>query len=64
MDRSYRPEMTTLEALRFRKLAVLQAQGWPENSENDTIGGAACFMAFAHVDVSLFICSQSLNHAT
>ncbi|CAD6569242.1 MAG: hypothetical protein ASARMPRED_002680 [Alectoria sarmentosa] len=50
MDRSYRPEMTTLAVLRSLKLAVLQAQGWPENSYNDTIGGAACFMAFAHVD--------------
>lgn len=63
MDRSYRPEMTDLKALRSRKLAVLQAQGWPVNSFNDTIGGAACFMAFAHVDVSSFSRSNSSNHA-
>ncbi len=63
MDRSYRPEMTTLEILRSRKLATLNAQGWPENSYNDTIGGAACFMAFAHVDVSSFPRSRSFNHA-
>lgn len=55
MDRPYRPEMTTLEVLRLRKLAVLQAQGWPEHSEHDTIGGAACFMAFAHVIVAYCI---------
>lgn len=64
MDRSYRSETATLEILRSRKLAVLQAQGWPANSHNDTIGGAACFMAFAHVDVSLFSRSRSFIHAT
>ncbi len=64
MDRSYRPEMTTLEILRSRKLAALKAQGWPENSYNDTIGGAACFMAFAHVDVSSFPRNRSFNNAT
>lgn len=51
-DRSYRPELFELEVLLSLKMAVLQTQGWPENSCNDKIGGAACFMAFAHVDVS------------
>ena len=64
MDRSYRTETTTLKILRSRKLAVLQAQGWPANSHNDTIGGAACFMAFAHVDVSSFSRRPSFIHAT
>ena len=64
MDRSYRPEMTTLEILRLRKLSASNAQGWPENSYNDTIRGAACFMAFAHVDESSFPRSRSFNHAT
>lgn len=50
-DRSYRPEFTTLDILRTLKLDVLGAQGWPEGSYTDTIGGAACFMSFAHVDV-------------
>lgn len=52
MDRSFSPEFTTLDILRERNLPVLRAQGWPEDSYTDTIGGAACFMAFAHVDVS------------
>lgn len=55
-DRSYRPEMMSLEVHLSRKVDVLQAQGWPENSCNDSIGGAACFMVFAHVDVSSFPC--------
>ena len=53
-DRSYRPEMIGLSDLISRKLDVLKAQGWPEDSFTDTIGGAASFMAFAHVDVSSF----------
>ena len=64
MDRSYRPEMMTLEVLIPRKVAVLQAQGWPENSRIDRIGGAACFMAFSHVDVSSFSRSCYSNLAT
>ena len=51
-DRSFRLEMFGLEALILRKEPVLKEQGWPEGSVMDTIGGAACFMAFAHVDVS------------
>ena len=51
-DRSFRPEMFTIDVHLTRKEAVLKAQGWPENATNDTIGGAACFMAFAYVDVS------------
>lgn len=53
-DRRYRPEMVTFSELQARKLKILQRQGWPEDkdgvSNNDTIGGAACFMAFGHVD--------------
>ena len=64
MDRSYRPDMTTLDVLLRRKTAVLLAQGWPENSSTDTHVGAGCFMAFAHVDVSSFFSSRSSNHAT
>lgn len=51
MDRSYQPEFVPLAVLRARKLGVLVARGWPQDSVNDTIGGAACFMAFSHVDV-------------
>lgn len=50
-DRSYRPDIAELGVLRTLKLGVLRVQGWPEDSYTDTIGGAACFMAFAHVDV-------------
>ena len=50
-DRSFRPEPVPLKDLRHRKLDVLRQRGWPENSYTDTIGGAACFLAFAHVDV-------------
>lgn len=63
-DRSYRPEMIELNVLMSRKIEVLQTQGWPEKSVNDKIGGAASFMVFAHVDVSSFPHSISLNHAT
>lgn len=52
MDRSFSRDLVTLEVLRKRLLPTLKAQGWPEDSYTDTIGGAACFMAFAHVDVS------------
>lgn len=50
-DRSYRPDFELLKALRGRKLGVLRARGWPQDSYADTIGGAACFLAFTHVDV-------------
>lgn len=63
-DRSRRPEMIGLSVLMSRKLDVLQAHGWPENSYADRIGGAACFMVFAHVDVSSFPLSHYFNHAT
>ena len=63
-DRSRRPEMIELRALMSRKLDVLRVHGWPENSYTDTIGGAACFMVFAHVDVSSFPLSPYLHHAT
>ena len=62
-DRSHRPEMIGLSVLILRKIDVLQAQGWPENSYADRIGGAASFMVFAHVDVSSFPRSYSSNHA-
>ncbi len=67
MDRSYRPEMFPLEVLRLWKLSTLQAQGWPADSRNDTIHGAACFMALAHVDVSpfpLFKSCHMIEHRT
>jgi len=50
-DRSYQPGFMPLAVLREWKLGVLRARGWPQNSVTDTIGGAACFMAFSHVDV-------------
>lgn len=52
--RSFSPELVSLEILRERNLPVLRAHGWPEDSITDTISGAACFMAFAHVDVSWY----------
>lgn len=61
MNRSFSPEFVSLEDLRERNLPILRAQGWPEDSYTDTIGGAACFMAFAHVDVSWFLGSDSFN---
>ena len=51
-DRSYRPQWFALSALRGLKEPLLREQGWPEDSVTDTIGGAACFMVFADVDVS------------
>ena len=37
--------------LQERQVGVLREQGWPEDSVSDTLCGAACFMAFAHVTV-------------
>ncbi|KAL9577226.1 MAG: hypothetical protein Q9212_006504 [Teloschistes hypoglaucus] len=53
MDLSYRPQMVHLAELMERKLPILRACGWPENSPADRIGGAACFMVFGDVDVSI-----------
>lgn len=50
-DRSYRPEFMAFGALQTRKFDVLLAKGWPQENYADTIGGAACFLAFTHVDV-------------
>lgn len=50
-DRSYRPDFHALDVLRRRKLGVLKARRWPQDSYVDTIGGAACFLAFSHTDV-------------
>ena len=50
-DRSYRPEFMAFEALQKRKLEVLLAKTWPQENYADTVGGAACFLAFTHVDV-------------
>ncbi|MCJ1279168.1 hypothetical protein MMC21_006992 [Puttea exsequens] len=50
MDRLYRPEWTSLSILQNRKKPFLMQNGWPKDSRTDTIGGAACFMAFAYVD--------------
>lgn len=61
-DRSYRPDFKPLEALRGRKLGVLVARGWPPDSYTDTIGGAACFLAFTHVDVYEAVPPSSVRH--
>ncbi|KAL8718091.1 MAG: hypothetical protein Q9181_008239 [Wetmoreana brouardii] len=50
-DRTYRPDMVPFEELVDRQIPILSREGWPEDSKTDTIGGAACFMAFGHVDV-------------
>ena len=54
-DLSYRPEMVPLLWLRENRYQVLRENGWPEardgDGNSDTLGGAACFMAFANVDV-------------
>lgn len=50
-DRSYRPDFNTFATLQKRKMDVLRDKGWPEGSYVDTIGGAACFLAFTHVDI-------------
>ena len=49
--RSLRNEFFQLSSPRKRYEAVLSENGWPKDSLSDTIGGAACFMAFAQVDV-------------
>jgi len=54
-DRSYRPEMVPLDWLMEMKIPILRQNGWSEDhdadGDADTIGGAASFMAFGHVDV-------------
>ena len=50
-DRTYRPDMTLFSNLRDRQLPALRLTKWPKVGTADSIGGAACFMAFAHVDV-------------
>jgi hypothetical protein len=54
-DRSCRPEIVPLDWLMEMKMPVLRQHGWPEDRDADrdvdTIGGAASFMAFGHVDV-------------
>ncbi|MDI1489041.1 MAG: hypothetical protein OHK93_008318 [Ramalina farinacea] len=40
-----------LMVLKERHVEVLKEQGWPEDSVSNTLYGAACFMAFAHVTV-------------
>lgn len=50
-DRSYRPEMIAYEVLMERKIPILERHGWPGNNGSDTVGGAASFLVFAHVDV-------------
>jgi len=49
-DRLYRRGYTPLGDLITQKMGVLRTKAWPQDSHNDTIGGAACFMAFSHVD--------------
>lgn len=50
-DRSYRPEIVHFQELMQRKFLVLEQNGWPGDDGSDTIGGAAGFMAFGHVDI-------------
>lgn len=50
-DYSYSHKFVKLQVLQVRQLKVLKEQGWPEDSVSDTLYGAACFMAFAHVTV-------------
>ncbi|KAI4180878.1 MAG: hypothetical protein L6R41_006966 [Letrouitia leprolyta] len=50
-DRSYRPQMVSFDILMNRKIPILEQCGWPGDDGSDTIGGAACFMTFAHVDL-------------
>lgn len=54
-DRSFRPEMVPLSWLMEMKMPILRQHGWPEDHDADrdadSIGGAASFMAFGHVDV-------------
>lgn len=58
-DTSYRWEMVPLAALMTRKDTFLRDLGWPEDKDGvtntDTIGGAACFMAFGHVDAYMSV---------
>jgi len=37
-------------ALVDQKVGVLKARGWSEDSQDHTVGCAACFMVFSHVD--------------
>ncbi|KAL9023154.1 MAG: hypothetical protein Q9196_007363 [Gyalolechia fulgens] len=50
-DQSYRPKMVPFQELMERKIPLLKKHGWPGDDGSDTTGGAACFMALAHVDV-------------
>lgn len=52
-DRSYRPQMVRFAVLAESKFPVLKACRWPEDSFADRIAGAACFMVFGDVDVSI-----------
>ena len=51
VNRRYRPENVPLAELRTLSMTSLRSNGWPMGSYTDSIGGAACFMAFGHVDV-------------
>lgn len=63
MDRSYSSAFSKFMPLVLRKMPILKSHEWPEESSNDSIGGAACFMAFAHVDVSILESRHSYNGA-
>ena len=51
-DRKWRNEFVPLAQMRNRHKQTLARVGWPRDSYNDTIDGAATFMAFAHADMS------------
>ena len=52
-DHLYRQAMVPLRDLIMRQVPTLEANGWPESTTTlDSIHGAACFMAFGHVEVS------------
>lgn len=51
-ERLYRYEYISSTALVDRKVGVLKARGWPQDSQNHKIRCAACFMVFSHVDFS------------
>ncbi|KAL8705959.1 MAG: hypothetical protein Q9201_000953 [Fulgogasparrea decipioides] len=63
-DRLYRPDMVPLDELMARQFPTLRRDGWPEDSKTDTIGGAACFMAFGHVDVCDIAPPSVIRHWT
>ena len=54
-NRAYRPEYFPLTVFFEPLQKTLAENGWPSESTNDTIGGAACFLAFANLDCYLTV---------